>query len=67
MEVVVTGRHCEMLDQVPAVTSRTSSPDSEARPPDHPGECGGRNEREPAPARPSRTAPELTASLQGAR
>ena len=54
MDVVVTGRHCELSDRFRESRRREAGPAREARPPDHAGPGRGRERAQPAPARPRR-------------
>ena len=50
MEVVVTGRHCEVSERFRSHVEEKLVPAREARPSDHPGAGRGRERTQPAPA-----------------
>ena len=66
MEVVVTGRHCELSDRFRSHVEEKLTQAREARPSDHPGERRGRERAQPASGRPRRTPP-ADRTLQGTR
>ena len=65
MEVVVTGRHCELSDRFRSHVDGEARPAREARPPHHAGPGRGRVRAQPAPGRPRRAA-RADGVLQGA-
>ena len=54
MDVVVTGRHCELSDRFRSHVAEKLDPAREARPPHHARPGGGRERAQPAPGRPCR-------------